>query len=145
MGEKLIMRTLLILMLAVTSINLTACSSMRGNVIPQKGPTMEQIYDSMGSPTNLSDSSYSSNSADNAEDLKKIHQQTQRSMAMQATPWLEHVSANAVNREFRELPNPPLRVYVYPHLAGEDQVPVPGYYTVFTVYDHDYYVLADEE
>ncbi|MGI0706402.1 TIGR03751 family conjugal transfer lipoprotein, partial [Pseudomonas aeruginosa] len=34
---------------------------------------------------------------------------------------------NEVYRQFHRLPNPDLVMYVYPHLAGSDPVPVPGY------------------
>src|SRR5689334_22125412 len=37
----------LILMLSVVLINITACSSIAGNVVPQSGPSMEKVYDSM--------------------------------------------------------------------------------------------------
>src|SRR3546814_10949068 len=36
---------------------------------------------------------------------------------------------NEVYRQFHRLPNPDLVMYVYPHLAGSDPVPVPGYTT----------------
>src|SRR3546814_20330157 len=39
---------------------------------------------------------------------------------------------NEVYRQFHRLPNPDLVMYVYPHLAGSDTVPVPGYTTVFS-------------
>lgn len=143
------MRILMLVMLAAISINLTACSSMRGNVVPQKGPTMEQVYDSMGSSSSsLNGTSYSStslNTQDGDQDLKKIRQDNRRSMAMKSSSLPEQVSASAIHREFRELPNPSLKVYIYPHLAGNDEVPVPGYYTVFNGYNQDYYALADGE
>ncbi|MBN0596109.1 TIGR03751 family conjugal transfer lipoprotein, partial [Pseudomonas aeruginosa] len=36
-------------------------------------------------------------------------------------------AANEIYRQFRRLPNPDLVMYVFPHLAGTDPVPVPGY------------------
>lgn len=35
---------------------------------------------------------------------------------------------------FPRLPNPDLVLYVYPHLSGSEQAPVPGYSTVFPLY-----------
>jgi conjugative transfer region lipoprotein (TIGR03751 family) len=39
--------------------------------------------------------------------------------------------------QFPRLPNPDLVMYVYPHLAGT-QAPVPGYSTVFPLYESQY-------
>jgi conjugative transfer region lipoprotein (TIGR03751 family) len=38
-------------------------------------------------------------------------------------------TANEIYRQFHRLPNPDLVMYVFPHLAGTDPVPVPGYTT----------------
>ena len=54
--------------------------------------------------------------------------------------------ANSINNQFPRLPNPNIVMYVYPHLAGSDpnQVPVPGYSTVFPMYDHVYYAMPGD-
>ena len=41
---------------------------------------------------------------------------------------------NEIHRQFQRLPNPDLVMYVFPHLTGTDPVPVPGYTTVFPLY-----------
>ena len=112
------MRTILMLMSAITSISLSACSSMSGNVVQEKGPSMEQVYDSM-----------------KASDVKQItHQRTARAI----TP------LNTANSTFHKIPNPELHMYVYPHLAGKDEMPVPGYFTEFNAYPQDHYALPNE-
>lgn len=50
----------------------------------------------------------------------------------------------ALNQQFPRLPNPDLVMYVFPHLAGEEAVPVPGYSTVFPLYRHVPYALPGE-
>lgn len=130
-------------MLAAVSISLTGCSSMRGNVVPQSGPTMEQVYDGMDQQNNLADEE----TASTQDNLNQLRQQVGASQTIQApqnSSLLVHVTSNAVSQEFHKLPNPEIRMYIYPHLAGQDQVPVPGYFTAFNVYDHDYYALANE-
>lgn len=52
--------------------------------------------------------------------------------------------AQALNQQFPRLPNPDLVMYVFPHLAGEEAVPVPGYSTVFPLYRHVPYALPGE-
>lgn len=51
---------------------------------------------------------------------------------------------NEVYRQFRRLPNPDLVMYVFPHLAGTDPVPVPGYTTVFPLYQRVQYAMPGE-
>ena len=50
-----------------------------------------------------------------------------------------------ISSEFpRFLRNPTLHMYVFPHLATADQVPIPGYWTVFKLYATDHYALPGE-
>ncbi|MFG8056470.1 TIGR03751 family conjugal transfer lipoprotein [Pseudomonas aeruginosa] len=51
---------------------------------------------------------------------------------------------NEIHRQFLRLPNPDLVMYVYPHLAGTDPVPVPGYTTVFPLYQRVQYAMPGE-
>ena len=53
-------------------------------------------------------------------------------------------AANEVYRQFPRLPNPDLVMYVFPHLAGTDPVPVPGYSTVFPLYQRVQYAMPGE-
>jgi conjugative transfer region lipoprotein (TIGR03751 family) len=114
------MRMAIILMLVMGSISLSACSSMSGNVVPEKGPTMEQVYDSM----EVSDT----------EHKTRLHQAN--------TPTI--LPLNTTSNTFHKVPNPELKMYVYPHLAGKDEMPVPGYYTEFNAYTQDHYALPNE-
>jgi len=51
---------------------------------------------------------------------------------------------NEINRQFQRLSNPDLVMYVFPHLAGTDPVPVPGYTTVFPLYQRVQYAMPGE-
>jgi conjugative transfer region lipoprotein (TIGR03751 family) len=51
---------------------------------------------------------------------------------------------NEIYSQFRRLPNPDLVMYVFPHLAGSEQVPVPGYSTVFPFYQRVQYAMPGE-
>lgn len=53
-------------------------------------------------------------------------------------------ATNEIYRQFHRLPNPDLVMYVFPHLAGTDPVPVPGYTTVFPLYQRVQYALPGE-
>ncbi len=122
------MKIFMTIMLVAALINLPACSSIRGNVVPEKGPTMESIYDSMGNDNpDFSD-------ALSTQNLSTIRQTTGSD---------QPTNKNSIPG-FRQLPNPELTLYVYPHLAGESQVPVPGYNTAFSAYTQTYYALPQE-
>ena len=51
---------------------------------------------------------------------------------------------NEIDVLFPRLPNPTLVMYVFPHLAGEAQAPVPGYATAFPLYEQTEYALPGE-
>lgn len=51
---------------------------------------------------------------------------------------------NEIASQFKRLPNPDLVMYVFPHLAGTDPVPVPGYSTVFPLYQRVQYAMPGE-
>lgn len=53
-------------------------------------------------------------------------------------------AANETRRQFHRLPNPDLVLFVFPHLAGGDPVPVPGYTTVFPLYKRVQYAMPGE-
>lgn len=59
------------------------------------------------------------------------------------TPYTR-TAQNEIYRQFQRLPNPDLVMYVFPHLAGSDPVPVPGYSTVFPLYQRVQYALPGE-
>lgn len=54
---------------------------------------------------------------------------------------LEHV--NELQRDFHQVPNPQITAYVFPHL-GDGELPVPGYFTVFNLYETNHYALEQE-
>lgn len=68
---------------------------------------------------------------------------------LEASPEAVHrpysrTAANEIRRLFPRLPNPDLILYVYPHLAGSEQAPVPGYSTVLPFYRTVHYALPGE-
>ena len=63
------------------------------------------------------------------------------SACRRATP---RTAQNEIHRQFHRLPNPDLVMYVFPHLAGTDPVPVPGYSTVFPLYQRVQYAMPGE-
>ncbi|OPA89684.1 conjugal transfer protein [Pseudomonas fluorescens] len=59
-------------------------------------------------------------------------------------PAYTRTAQNEIYSQFKRLPNPDLVMYVFPHLAGSDPVPVPGYSTVFPFYQRVQYAMPGE-
>lgn len=106
---------------------------------------MEQVYDSMAyGDSSAPIKNKNANKANDNASLKVVRKTMASTQPIKAyrdvTP--ASVSQSVLSREFVKLPNPELRVYIEPHFASGDQVPIPGYYTVFNVYEHDHYTLS---
>lgn len=122
---------------------------MFGNVVPQSGPTMEQVYDGMNtkSVTLPSTKAKPVNTVQGSVDqtkLSDLRQNVRLSTPINAQAMRVNADIKSIHQAFHKLPNPELVMYIYPHLAGSDQVPVPGYSTEFSVYEHAYYALSQE-
>ena len=50
---------------------------------------------------------------------------------------------NELRRDFRKVPNPEIVAYVFPHIS-DGELPVPGYFTMFHLYERDHYALEQE-
>jgi len=142
------MRMLLMLLLLLTSISLIGCSSVRGNVVPQTGPTMEQVYDSMSvTQSSANPVAINSLSGDGEADLPEIRRKI-NTVEKYGSGTDASVGQNGQNTDgkngFRKLPNPELTMIVFPHLAGDAEIPIPGYSTVFNAYERDHYALPQE-
>jgi len=126
--------TVLCLVLSLISGCLTACSHVAGNIIPDTGPTMESVYDDLGDPlasVNLS-AEYFMGDAPPASSVNA------GALAASSGRWAPDSEKSPA---FYLLDNPPLKVYVFPHLAGSEMLPIPGYWTAFSAYPRNYYAL----
>ena len=145
-----------LMLCALLSINLTACHSV-GNVVPQKGLSMEQAYDDMGytnahgqSTKNFANASASDDDDDPSlstnpyeANMKQVRHEANPASSTPTT-LRSIVPHNAIGRSFHKVPNPTLKLFVYPHLAGNDELPVPGYTTAFNAYDKDHYAVSND-
>lgn len=53
----------------------------------------------------------------------------------------EHI--RELKRDFKRVPNPEIIGYVYPHI-NNNEMPIPGYFTTFLLYDRSHYALSSE-
>ncbi len=120
--------------LGLISLVLTGCVSTKEAVLPQDGPSMQTIYErhieAMG-----------------AHDPLAMRKELGHRPIPDTDGALDGYTREAYNEldtTFPRLPNPTLMMYVFPHLAGEEQVPVPGYVTTFPMYERVEYALPGE-
>ncbi len=127
-------RCLHLLMLMLVLLGLGACTATSDSPIPRDGPTMRAIYDAhMGGGD-------SADSTGGGSDLRA------RALASGNVDQADYTrdAANEIDTRFARLPNPDLVMYVYPHLAGPSQSPVPGYSTVFPMFSRPAFALPGE-
>ncbi len=120
--------------LALISLVLAGCASTKEAVLPQDGPSMKAIYEA-----HIHEMS--------ARDPLSIRQELGDRPILTGDSALHGYTrdaANEINTIFPRLPNPTLVMYVFPHLAGEESVPVPGYATAFPMYERTEYALPGE-
>jgi conjugative transfer region lipoprotein (TIGR03751 family) len=129
---------LLVLVLAM----LAACTTSKERLLPHGEATMLDIWDQQvgGGNAHLAN-----------QRLLDARAALRRRLVEPEDPAREGINApyartaaNEIARQFARLPNPDLVMYVFPHLAGTDPVPVPGYTTVFPLYQRVQYALPGE-
>lgn len=117
----------------ISALLLGGCATTKETVLPQDGQPMKQIYE---------------------EHFERIGEQgTDRARELLGRgPSSSEANLHGYVREaqseisgtFPRLPNPTLVMLVFPHLAGPESVPVPGYATSFPMYEHVEYALPGE-
>ncbi len=125
---------ILIIVLGWISLVLGGCASTKDAVLPQDGPSMQTIYQQhiqeMG-----------------ARDPLAIREVLGERSIVDGDGSLHGYTREAIDEidtTFPRLPNPSLVMYLFPHLAGDEQVPVPGYVTTFPLYERIEYALPGE-
>ena len=109
------------------SLLLAGCATSKQAILPQHLPSMQEIYMRHFDARRLRN--------DPGETLRE---------GMSATVHAVPDGGLPLAPEFARLPNPDLILYVYPHLAGEEGTPVPGYVTRFPLYERVEYALPGE-
>lgn len=124
----------LITALGWISLVLSGCASTKDAVLPQDGPPMKAIYEQHIQQLGARDPLVIRNELGNRSIVDgdgSLYGYTRE-------------AHNEIDTTFPRLPNPSLVMYVFPHLAGGEQVPVPGYVTTFPMYERVEYALPGE-
>lgn len=128
-----------LLMVAAT---LGGCATKKDAVLPAGDFTMQQVWQQASG----GGSGYAAQRQllDARQSLRRPLADADIAAAPAEQAHYTRTAANEIRRQFRRLPNPDVVMYVFPHLAGTDPVPVPGYSTVFPLYQRVQYAMPGE-
>jgi conjugative transfer region lipoprotein (TIGR03751 family) len=128
---------------------LSACSvtGPRSSPLPQDGKTITEVYKehtrSEGAGAGAAEPRERLQERDTSTRRAPESQGTQGDVAGGLRPAAYASQIQPMQQRFQRLPNPDLVMYVHPHLA-KGRYPVPGYLTVFPMYETVEYALPGE-
>ena len=128
-------------LISVVVMSLAGCS---GFVAPPKGsPTMAEVYkagnDGQDTFYNADDQSASPSAAIGTQNAALPTMGNLSASNIQGSDFV-----NTLNSQFPTVPNPQSLMYIFGHYAGADEMPVPGHFIAFPLYDKTYYALPGE-
>lgn len=124
------------------AIALAACASTKEELLPHGPSTMADIWEQHGVGSSRGER-VSRRLIDARAALRRPIDGNEQDEAADASSYTR-TAATEIERQFRRLPNPDLVMYVFPHLAGSEAVPVPGYSTAFPFHERVQYALPGE-
>lgn len=118
-------------LVAMSALVFCGCTSSIKKATPADVKSMEEVY------------------YESTTDVKnKLEQRKQEILARRAHAIEANTGYPAYPEKtahlFPAIPNPDLHMYVRPHAVGETGIPIPGYYTRFTMYERTHYALPGE-
>jgi len=123
-------RTLTLIVL----ISLGACAGNKDTILPLDGADMKTIYTEHFNDIGMRDT---------MSVRRELRARPLNTDAVDLAGYMRD-AFNELDSHFPRLPNPTLVMYVFPHLAGAERVPVPGYATTFPMYRQVEYALPGE-
>jgi len=127
------------LILALTVVTLAGCATSKEKLLPHGEQTMQGIWQQNADSGNQT---ATRQLLDARQSLRRPLLETDTFETVQI-PYTR-TAANEIYRQFQRLPNPDLIMYVFPHLTGTEAVPVPGYTTIFPLYQRVQYAMPGE-
>lgn len=125
-------------MLLLALLGLGGCATDPEKVLPHGDATMLDIW-------NLQTTASSNASSRRLLDARQtLRRPVQSPMRVIDQTGYTRTAQTEIYRQFQRLSNPDLVMYVFPHLTGSEAVPVPGYSTVFPLYQRMHYALPGE-
>lgn len=133
------MRVSRIALVFAALVVLAGCATRKDALLPHGKETMPELWReySGGGPGG-------GRLAKAREKLRRPLTDRERNSALFRNASYTRTAENEMNEQFKRLPDPDLLMYVFPHVAGRDSVPVPGYSTVFPFYTSVHYAMPGE-
>lgn len=135
-------------LLVIAALLLHGCATHKDNLLSHGDRTMRDIWDQETGGAGATGVQIGGSAARQLLDARQVLRRPLTAADVQAIPAenaaYTRTAQNEIYRQFRRLPNPDLVMYVFPHLAGTDPVPVPGYSTVFPLYQRVQYAMPGE-
>lgn len=130
------------LSIAITALacGLAGCSTTKDEMLPHGNETMMDVW--MQGTGGGSGSVGERKLLDARQNLRRSISTTDS--VVEENSRYTRTAQNEIYSQFKRLPNPDLVMYVYPHLAGSDPAPIPGYSTVFPLYQRIQYAMPGE-
>lgn len=125
----------------VAALLLVGCSTDKDELLPKSDSTMMDVW--QNGTTGSGGSAAAQTLMDARQSLRRPINAAQAAAANDQHEY-SRTSQNEIYSQFKRLPNPDLVMYVFPHLAGSDPAPVPGYTTVFPFYQRVQYAMPGE-
>jgi len=122
---------------------LTSCATRKEKLLPHGDSTMLDIW-TANTAGGLSSVRPSRVLVDARASLRRPLDAPDREVSVVDTRNYTRSAQTEIDRLFVRLPNPDLVMYIFPHLAGDHPVPVPGYSTVFPLYETVQYAMPGE-
>lgn len=119
----------------------SGCSTSKDEMLPHGDATMMDVWEH---GTTGSAGSASSRLLLDARQTLRRPLDPQQAAVRNDNAAFTRTAQNEIYSQFKRLPNPDLVMYVYPHLAGTDPAPVPGYTTIFPFYQRVQYAMPGE-
>ena len=137
------MRVYRIMMAILALAAVAGCATRKEAVLPHGNATMLDLWNQYtGGEAGWSQTDRTLLNA--REALRRPLTEGEMKSAIARSASYTRTAENETNTQFKRLPDPDLVMYVFPHLAGTDPVPVPGYSTVFSFYERVHYAMIGE-
>jgi conjugative transfer region lipoprotein (TIGR03751 family) len=120
-------------LILISALLLPGCMTSKESVLPQDGKSMKQIYEAHFEHIGR-------------QRADRVREELERGVKAGDADLSGYVrdANHEIDAIFPHLPNPTLVMFVFPHLAGPQGVPVPGYATSFPMYEGVEYALPGE-
>lgn len=123
-------------LLMLAALLLTGCSTSKDEMLPPGDGTMLDLWQNKASSARTTTEARGVLRRELTDSDLATRQSLEESYTRDAQ--------NEIQQLFPRLPNPDMVIYIYPHMAGKDPAPVPGYSSVFSFYSRVQYALPGE-